>query len=68
MKKKELENREEEKRIAKVKKETKVEINIENVTARATTLTKLIHDVDDANMLTDLQVREKIAESKKWET
>ena len=68
LKRKELESKEEEKRIAKVEKKTKVEIDIEDVSARATTLTKMLHEVDKAEKLTDLEVREILAESKKWES
>ena len=67
LKKKEIQMKEEEKRISKVEKKTKVEVDIEDVSARATTLTKLLHEIYDAELLTDLQVRENLAESKKWE-
>ena len=68
LKKKESYDREEEKRIAKVEKKSRVEIAMEAISARATTLTKIIHEIDDAKKLTDLQVKENLEASKKWES
>ena len=68
LKKKQLENQEEEKKIAKVEKKTKVEIDIEDVSSRASALMETLLNIKQAKELTDLQVRENLAESKKWES
>ena len=61
LKRKELQDKEEEKRLAKVERRTKVEIDIENVFARATTLTQTLYEIDAAEKLSDLQIRENLA-------
>ena len=68
LKKKQHERYEEEKRIAKVEKKLKAEIDMEDVTARAKSLIETLHSVVTTKDLTDLQVREYLAESRKWES
>ena len=41
---------------------------MEDLSTKATTLTDALNKVDKAKSLTDLQVREYLAESRKWET
>ena len=68
MKRKKMEQAEEKEKTLKEENKLKVEIDIEDVVDRATNLMEILNKVDDAKKLTDLQIREALVESKKWET
>ena len=67
LKKKKFDQEEELKKVAKVEKKERVQVDIEDVSTRASSIIEILSKIDDVSKLTDLKVSEALTESKKWE-
>ena len=67
MKKKKFNQEEEEKKVAKVEKKLRVQVDMEDVSTKASSLIEILSKIDNVSELTDLKVSEALTESKKWE-
>ena len=68
LKKKKMSMEEEEKNNARAEKAKRISIDIEDISARATSLHKLILGIDKAKDLSDQDVRQYLLDSKRWES